>query len=332
MAINPNTEYSGRVTAPSTEYPYGSSKNETSPGAGDGTPYELARANDIFGFQQALLKAAGIVPSGNADEVGASEYLQALIEEAMGRASYLVEDTGSVANAYELKAATDNDKPRSYFDNMRAVFRVAAANTGAATINVAGLGVRDIKDSSGTALVAGVIVTTAANTVIYDAVNGWFVLDVFVAVALPLLHIQDQKSSGTDGGPASSGAYATRDLTQVLTNEISGSSLSANQIILPAGTYEVNIKVPGHQVATHKAQLYNVTDASVALLGTVARTASSESRQSSSVITGRFTLAATKTLAVQHRVSAGKLTDGFGLAAGFGDLEIYTDVQIRKVG
>lgn len=332
MAINPNTEYAGRVTAPSTEFPYGSSKNETSPGAGDGTPYELARANDIFGFQQALLKAVGIVPSGNADEVGASEYLQAIIEEAMGRASYLVEDAGSVADIYLVKASTDNEKPRNYFDNMRVVFRVAAANTGAATINVAGLGVKDIKDSSGVALVSGVIVTTAANTIIYDAVNGWFVLDVFVAVALPLLHIQDQKASGTDGGGVASGAYVIRDLTTVVTNEISGSSLAANQIILPAGTYEVAIKVPGHQVANHKAQLYNVTDVSVALLGTAERTANSESRQSSSVITGRFTLAATKTLEVQHRVAAGKATDGLGLAAGFGDLEIYSDVQIRKVG
>lgn len=78
MAINPNVEYAGRVTAPNADYPYASSKNETSPGAGDGTPYELARANDIFGFQQAILSEAGIVPSGNADTALLSEYLNGL--------------------------------------------------------------------------------------------------------------------------------------------------------------------------------------------------------------------------------------------------------------
>ena len=67
MAINPNTKYPGRITAPTLDYPYGSSKNETSPGAGDGTPYELARADDIFGFQQALLAAASITPGNNAE-------------------------------------------------------------------------------------------------------------------------------------------------------------------------------------------------------------------------------------------------------------------------
>lgn len=80
MAINPNTNttIAGRITAPSSGYPYGSAKNETTPGAGDGTPYFKARADDIFGFQQALLAAAAITPSGNADQVGASQYLDAL--------------------------------------------------------------------------------------------------------------------------------------------------------------------------------------------------------------------------------------------------------------
>lgn len=78
MAINPNTKYPGRVQAPDADYPYGSSKNETTPGAGDGTPYEKARADDIFGFQQAILNEAGIVPSGNAETINDSDYLDGL--------------------------------------------------------------------------------------------------------------------------------------------------------------------------------------------------------------------------------------------------------------
>ena len=176
MAINPNTEYAGRVTAPSSAYPYGSSKNETSPGAGDGTPYELARANDVLGMQQALLKSAGITPSGNADEVGTSEYVQAIVEEAMGRGSYMVESGGSAADVYIVEAATDNEKPRSYFENMTVVFRAAVTNTGASTIDVAGLGVKAIRDSNGAVLIIGAISAINANVLVYDAVNGWFLL------------------------------------------------------------------------------------------------------------------------------------------------------------
>lgn len=177
MANNPGTLDPTRTTAPSSDYPYGSSKDETSPGAGDGTPYKLARANDIYGFQQALLKAVGIVPSGNADKVGESEYLQAVVEEAQGRASYMIEDAGSAVNAYILKASTDNEKPRSYFENMRVAFRVVAASTGAVTVDVAGLGSKGVRNSLGVALIGGEIGTGVINYITYDAVNGWFVLD-----------------------------------------------------------------------------------------------------------------------------------------------------------
>lgn len=86
MALNPNTNPTmvGRITAPSAAYPYGSSKDETGPGAGDGTPYFKARADDIFGFQQWLLSKAGITPTGNADSVTASQYGQAVIQLSMG--------------------------------------------------------------------------------------------------------------------------------------------------------------------------------------------------------------------------------------------------------
>lgn len=84
MAINPNTQYPGQVETPDANYPYGGAKNETTPstptvpGSLDGTPLEKAMLNDIFGFQQALLTEAAIVPSGNAETALASQYLDAL--------------------------------------------------------------------------------------------------------------------------------------------------------------------------------------------------------------------------------------------------------------
>lgn len=80
MAIDLTTDpgINGRITAPDANYPNGSSKNETAPAAADGTPYIKARADDIFGLQQALLYDSGQVPSGNAETAVNSQYMQGL--------------------------------------------------------------------------------------------------------------------------------------------------------------------------------------------------------------------------------------------------------------
>lgn len=78
MAINPEAQYPGKIEPSSTEYPYGKAQNISTPGDGTGTPWEAALVNDIFGFQQALLDRAIIVPTGTPEEVGASQYLDAL--------------------------------------------------------------------------------------------------------------------------------------------------------------------------------------------------------------------------------------------------------------
>ena len=144
----------GRFTPASATYPTGSIKNETVAGANDGSPYNLDRNNDEIGIKAALVGACGITPSGAADNANDSQVVQAIIEEAMGRAQFFVEDGGSAADAYVVTPATvaipiapavgKNHAPQSYFGGMMVAFDVAAPNTGPATINVAGLGVKSI--------------------------------------------------------------------------------------------------------------------------------------------------------------------------------------------
>ena len=147
MAINPstNTTMTGRITAADSNYPYGSSKNETAVGAKDGTPYFKQRADDLFGLQQALLVAAGITPSGDADTAIASQYLQAMVELISGRAS-TYDDSGA-ADAYIFDLRTGQQAPAAYFDGMTATAPSASASCtgGACTVNVAGLGSVSIK-------------------------------------------------------------------------------------------------------------------------------------------------------------------------------------------
>ncbi len=58
-------------------------------------------------------------------------------------------DSG-VLNAYVLSAVGLKSTPQAYFNGMRVRFIVGATNTGASTVNVAGLGVKNIKSYDGT--------------------------------------------------------------------------------------------------------------------------------------------------------------------------------------
>ena len=82
-----------------------------------------------------------------------------------------------------------------------------------------------------------------------------------------LLHVRDEKANNTGGGTFTSGAWQTRTLNTSLTNEISGASLSSNQITLPSGTYFINALATADAVRAHKIKLRNITDSSDTLIG-----------------------------------------------------------------
>lgn len=79
MALNLPNRYPGRFTPPSDGYPQGSFKNRTAPGALDGSYLEKDWANDKEGFFQSLIDAAGITVNDLPDEVGSSQYYDALL-------------------------------------------------------------------------------------------------------------------------------------------------------------------------------------------------------------------------------------------------------------
>lgn len=78
MAIKLSDEFPGQSVAPSSEYPQGSAQNITTPGDGTGTPWIAKIVNDWLGFFQSLLDADDATPSASPDEVGASQYFDAL--------------------------------------------------------------------------------------------------------------------------------------------------------------------------------------------------------------------------------------------------------------
>lgn len=88
MAIIPNDQYPGKTAGPTANYPLGEPRNITTPGDGTGTPWDAALVKDLFGFQQALLKAANITASGDPDTALVSQYLQALQSLFAGAVSF----------------------------------------------------------------------------------------------------------------------------------------------------------------------------------------------------------------------------------------------------
>ena len=147
-----------------------------------------------------------------------------------------------------------------------------------------------------------------------------------------LVHVRDEKSNNTNGGTFSSGAWRTRTLNTVMTNEVTGASLASNQITLPSGTYYIDASAPGYYCQDHKTKLYNITDSSDILIGTSEWSApSSGNVQSRSFLSGRFTLGAEKVVQFQHRCITSRSTDGFGQATGVGVVEVYADVRMWKV-
>ena len=145
--------------------------------------------------------------------------------------------------------------------------------------------------------------------------------------------ITDEKAAGTHGGMFTAGAWQTRDLNTVKTDTGSHASLSNNQITLAAGTYEVEISCPACTVDSHKARLYNITDSTTALVGTTEFANSGiYTYQARSFIRGMLITDEPKVFEVQHRCSSTRKTDGFGKAANFDEVEVYTVAQFYKVG
>ncbi len=147
-----------------------------------------------------------------------------------------------------------------------------------------------------------------------------------------LLHVRDEKSANTAGGAFTSGSWQTRTLNTVMTNEISGSSLSSNQVTLPSGTYYVHAGARGFTVNVNKLKWYNTSDSSDVLIGDQARSDSSANANAFVSVMGRFTISAQKTFELQHRCETTRSdANGYGPAANFGVVEVFANVQLWKV-
>lgn len=177
-----------------TDYPFTEPQNASGPTATDGSAFISEWLKQHWGFFQACLASIGIAPSGTADQADASEVLDAIVEQAMGRAQFVIESGGSAADVYVVEAniaATPqgtstgaNGVAHSYFAGMVLIFDIAAVNTGSSTVNAFGLGAEFIKTPDGNNVVAGdldgrlVLRYDGTNFVVIESNGAYFVAEL----------------------------------------------------------------------------------------------------------------------------------------------------------
>ncbi len=152
-------------------------------------------------------------------------------------------------------------------------------------------------------------------------------------VADHVLWVRDEQVLATPGGDASAAnTWEARVINTIEANNIAGSSLSANQISLPAGTYLVSAVAPVHRSGFAKLRLYDVT-ADVPLIESATVNASNSTYDEvPQHLQGRFTLTVASVIELQQIVSSipGN-NQGLGLTTSIGAASIFADMLIRKV-
>jgi hypothetical protein len=136
--------------------------------------------------------------------------------------------------------------------------------------------------------------------------------------------MEDQKSSGTDGG-LSLPVPGARDLNTEVRDASSLVSIAANQFT-PTVAGWVEWSAPASNVGIHQTRFYNVTDSTVAGTGTVERCSGAGDTSTRSF--GGAAVVAGKAYRVEHQCVTTQAS-GFGLAGSYGT-EVYARVKFWR--
>lgn len=210
MSLKLNERYPGRFDNPSADYPLGSFKNRTAPGAKDGSYLEKDWANDKEGFFQSILNSAGIAPNGNVDKVGSSQFFDAMLCLDQNQAGIAFPAAGT-ATAVTL---TPSPPISGYSENQRFSVKFGVASGANPTINVSAKGAKNLKqyDSSG-AKVAAVFASGQISDVVYDGAD-FILLDMLPTAASNLVGIQGafKKLAGSATGLSAITTYSADEI------------------------------------------------------------------------------------------------------------------------
>ena len=153
----------------------------------------------------------------------------------------------------------------------------------------------------------------------------------FAASGVSSAIFNETQASGTNGGSSTATTWTKRTLNTTIVNNITGASIAASVITLPAGSYIVTASAPCYESNLFKIRLQNTTDSTTAALGTSEYDGSS-AVQTRGILSGHFTIAGNKNFELQHYVQSTRANLGFGNPTSIASVsEVYTTIQIDKV-
>jgi hypothetical protein len=151
-------------------------------------------------------------------------------------------DSG-IADAYVLSAVDSKQAPAAYFTGMKVRFETTNATTGAATVNVAGLGVKNIKQFDGTTdPIAGSIPANIEVTLSYDGTN-------FTIISVASAAANTGAGSGTVTSVATGEGITGGPITTTGTASLDVNGLTENAAIDSANDFLVfyDTSLAGHR-------------------------------------------------------------------------------------
>lgn len=148
MSVKAWEKYQPNASSPSPQYPYGSLRQETALGMGDGTPLDVEWGNDFEAFKQTAFSRSDLVPSGNTDTVTNSEMFNAMQDSttrSLWERSAAESGYNLVAGSFEEGGTLVNVNDVLWSKKLNKIFS-GTAGTVAAWTNPAGGGFVDVSD------------------------------------------------------------------------------------------------------------------------------------------------------------------------------------------
>lgn len=149
-----------------------------------------------------------------------------------------------------------------------------------------------------------------------------------------LMQVRNEQTAGVEGGASVAATWTERVINTEVVNEITGASLAANLITLPAGTYRVegwgqfSFSGTGSSYCQHRVRQRTGTPTTlvVGAKGVVATGGSTVIAP----ISGKFTLAAEQDIAFEYLTQKAQTTNGQGAGGGLTENSVFAELNIYK--